>query len=60
MLQVHPAPDSFTVYDTDTDGGEAVIRFANRAEAEETIATLQIEELHAKLKRLATDAVRAE
>ena len=29
MLEVHPAPDGFTVYDT--DAGEAVIKFASRA-----------------------------
>ena len=30
MLQVNPAPDGFTVYDTDT--GEAVIKFSTRAQ----------------------------
>ena len=55
MLEVHPAPDGFTVYDT--EAGEAVIRFASRAEADEMIAALQIEEVHAKLKRWAPDAV---
>jgi hypothetical protein len=55
MLEVRPAPDGFTVYDTDED--EAVIKFASRAEADEMIATLQIEEVHAKLKWWAPDAV---
>lgn len=55
MLEVHPAPDGFTVYDT--DAGEAVIKFASRAEADEMIATLQIAEVHAKLQRWAPDAV---
>lgn len=36
MLEVHPAPDGFTVYDT--EAGEAVIKFASRAEADDMIA----------------------
>jgi hypothetical protein len=55
MLEVHPAIDGFTVYDT--DAGEAVIKFASRAEAEEMIAALQIADLHAKLQHWAPDAV---
>jgi hypothetical protein len=55
MLEVHPAPDGFTVYDT--DAGEAVIKFASRAEADEMIATLQIADVHSKLQRWAPDAV---
>jgi hypothetical protein len=55
MLEVHPAPDGFTVYDT--EAGEAVIKFRSRAEADEMIATLQIEDVHAKLQRWAPDAV---
>jgi hypothetical protein len=49
MLEVHPATDGFTVYDT--DAGEAVIKFTSRAEAEEMIAALQIVDLHAKLQQ---------
>ena len=49
MLEVHPAPDDFTVYDTDT--GEAVVKFASRAQADEMIAALQIANAHAKLQR---------
>lgn len=49
MLEVHPASDGFTVFDT--EAGEAVITFPSRAEADEMIATLQIEEVHAELKR---------
>lgn len=55
MLEVRPATDGFTVYDTDV--GEAVIKFASRAQAEEMIAALQIADLHAKLQRWAPDAV---
>jgi len=55
MLEVHPAPDGFTVYDT--DDGEAVIKFASRAEADEMIAALQIADVHAKLQRRAPDAL---
>lgn len=55
MLEVHPAPDGFTVYDT--DAGESVIKFRSRAEAEEMIAALQIADVHAKLQLWAQDAV---
>ncbi len=55
MLKVHPAPDGFTVYDA--DAGEAVVKFETRAEADELIAALQIEEMHAQLKRSSLDAV---
>ncbi|NMW23143.1 hypothetical protein HFP05_01640 [Rhodanobacter denitrificans] len=55
MLEVHPAPDGFTVYDT--EAGEAVITFASRAEADEMIAALHIADVHAKLQRWAPDAV---
>ena len=55
MLEVHPAPDGFTVYDT--EAGEAVIKFASRAEAAEMIASLQIADVHGKLPRCAPDAV---
>ena len=49
MLEVHSAPDGFTVYDT--DAGEAVIKFVSRAEADELIAALQIEETRIRLER---------
>jgi hypothetical protein len=55
MLEVHPAPDGFTVYDT--DASEALIKFSSRAEAEEMIAALQIAEAHLELQRWAPDAV---
>jgi hypothetical protein len=55
MLEVHPAPDGFTVYDT--DAGEAVIKFASRAEADEMIASLLIADVHAKLQQWAPNAV---
>ena len=55
MLEVHPAADGFTVFDT--EAGEAVIKFASRAEADEMIAALQIADVHAKLQRWAPDAV---
>lgn len=49
MLETRPAPDGFTVYDT--EAGEPIITFPSRAEADELIATLQIEEVHAELMR---------
>jgi hypothetical protein len=55
MPEVHPVPDGFTVYDT--EAGEAVIKLASRAEADEMIATLQIADVHAKLQQWAPDAV---
>lgn len=54
MLEVRPEPDGFTVYDS--DACEAVIKFASRAEADELIAMLQIEEAHAQLKGWSPDA----
>jgi hypothetical protein len=55
MLEVRPAVDGFTVYDS--EAGEAVIKFASRAEADEMIATLQIADVHATLQRWAPEAV---
>jgi hypothetical protein len=57
MLEVHTAPDGFTVYDA--DAGEAVIKFASHAEADELIAALQIRGAHGQLKRWSPDAVPA-
>lgn len=48
MLEVHSAPDGFTVFDTDAD--EPIIKFPTRAEADELIAALQIQDVHAQLK----------
>ena len=53
-------PDKNTPWLTkpyDTDDGEAVIKFASRAEADEMIATLQIADVHAKLQQWVPDAV---
>lgn len=55
MLEVHSAPDGFTVFET--EACEAVIKFASRAEADEMIASRQIADVHAKLQRWAPDAV---
>jgi dsDNA-binding SOS-regulon protein len=55
MLEVHPASDGFTVYDT--DAGEAVITFASRAEADDMIAMLQIADVHGELQSWAPVAV---
>lgn len=55
MLKVHPAPDGFTVYDVDAD--EAVVKFETRAEADELIATLQIQDTHAELRHWSLDKV---
>ena len=54
MLEIHPASDGFTVYDTDAD--EPIIKFTTRAEADELIAALQIQDVHAQLKRWSPDA----
>jgi hypothetical protein len=54
MVEVHLAPDGFTVYDT--EAGEAVVTFASRKEADEMIAALQIADVRAKLQRWAPDA----
>lgn len=54
MLEVRPNDAGFVVYDTVAD--EAVIRFASRTEADELIAALQIQDLHAQLKQWSTDA----
>jgi len=53
MLEVHPGPDGFTVYDT--DASEPIVTFPSRAEADELIATLQIKEAHAELMRWSPD-----
>lgn len=45
----------FTVYDVDAD--EAVVKFDTRAEADELIAALLIQEAHAQLNRWSPDAV---
>jgi hypothetical protein len=50
-----PRPMASSVYDT--EAGEPVIKFASRAEADEMIAALQIEEVHSKLQQWAPDAV---
>jgi hypothetical protein len=55
MLEVRCAPDGFTVYDSEAD--EPIIKFANRAEADELIAVLQIQEVDAELRRWTLDAV---
>jgi hypothetical protein len=57
MLEVHSKDDGFTVFDTEAD--EAVMRFSSRAEADELVASLQIQELHAKLQRWSVDAAPA-
>lgn len=57
MLEIHPAPHGFTVYDA--DAGEAVITFPSRAEADELVAALQIKEAQAQLRRWSPDAVPA-
>jgi hypothetical protein len=57
MLEIHPTPDGFTVYDA--DAGEAVVKFGSRAEADEMVATLQTQEADAQLRRSSLDAVSA-
>lgn len=49
MLEVRPNDAGLVVYDTDAD--KAVIQFARRAEADELIALLQIQELHSQLRQ---------
>lgn len=55
MLEVRPNDAGLVVYDTDAD--KAVIQFASRAEADELIALLQIQELHSQLRQWSADAV---
>jgi len=55
MLEVRHGNNSYLVYDIEAD--EPVVIFATRKEAEELIASLQIQELHAKLRRWSADAV---
>jgi len=55
MLEVRSADDGFTLYDTEAD--EAVMVFASRAEADELVAELQMQELRAQLRSGSTDAV---
>lgn len=57
MLEIHPAPDGFTVYDA--DAGEAVVKFDTLAEADEMVAALQVQEEQAQLKLSSLDAVSA-
>jgi len=54
MLETRPASDGFTVYDT--DAGEPIITFPSRAEADELVAALQIEDVHAQLARWSQNA----
>jgi len=49
MLEVRPAFNGFMVYDTDAN--EPIVKFRSRAEADELVAALQIQELHAQLRR---------
>jgi len=46
MLEVRCENGDFLVYDTDAN--EPVVLFSTRAEADELIAALQIQELHAR------------
>lgn len=55
MLEIQTSKNGFTVYDTDAD--EPVMLFATEREAEELVASLQIRELHAQLKRWSWDRV---
>jgi len=55
MLEVRPNDAGFVVYDTGAE--EAVIQFTTRIEADELIAALQIQELHAQLTQRSADAV---
>lgn len=53
MLEVRLGPDGYTVHDTDAD--EPIITFASRAEADERIAALQIQDVHAQLDHWPSD-----
>lgn len=55
MLEVRCENNDFLVYDTDAD--EPVVLFSTRAEADELIAALQIQELHAQLRQWSVDAM---
>ena len=55
MLEVRSENDGFLVYDT--DAREPVMRFADRREADEMVAAVQIREIHAQLRRWSLDKV---
>lgn len=57
MLEILASKNGFTVYDT--HAGEAVMLFATEREAEALVASLQIQEVHAELKRWSLDQVPA-
>jgi hypothetical protein len=57
MLEVRPSPDGFTVYHTESN--EAIVTFPRLAEADELIASMQGEEMHAQLARWSPDPVPA-
>jgi hypothetical protein len=54
MLEVRPTDAGFIVFDTQAD--EPVMRFDDRREADRLIASMQIQELHAKLELWSPDA----
>jgi hypothetical protein len=49
MLEVRPRDDGFVVFDTEAD--EPIIRFVDRRSAEQLIAEMQVQEMHADLAR---------
>lgn len=55
MLEVRNAGDRFMLYDTEAD--EPVMLFATRREAEQLIASMQVEEIHAQLRCWSPDTV---
>lgn len=57
MLEVRNQNSEFLVYDTEAD--EAIMLFTHREDADELIATLQIQELHTKLKQWSPSPDRA-
>jgi len=49
MLEVRPQDDGFIVFDT--GAGEPVMRFADRRSADQLVAEMKVQELHADLAR---------
>mgnify|MGYP007114755401 CR=1 FL=1 len=55
MLEVRPQDDGFVVFDTEAD--EPVMRFVDRRSADQLVAEMQVQEMHADLARWSPDGV---
>jgi hypothetical protein len=55
MLEVRPQDDGFVVFDTEAN--EPVMRFVDRRSADQLVAEIQVQEVHADLARWSLDGV---